>query len=104
MIFMAISIAYIETSSCGSALSNTDSKIDYCGAFEFKQLARFCRGSNLETKALDDLPHLMHLACIALGQSTFPQPQAVLQANAYIAAHTGTDSGNPELVSPGSQH
>src|SRR3546814_11603083 len=54
-------------------------------------------------KSFYNLSHLGDLFCIAGGELTRPDPEAVLQPDADMAAHAGRHGGHPHLVGAGRQ-
>src|SRR5262249_37032661 len=59
------------------------------------------RGGRFEAEFAEDAGHLGDLIGVAPGELSLADVDAVLQANAHIAAHRGGGEGDRELETPG---
>src|SRR5204862_46868 len=78
-------------------------KIDTASAFELQHLARVARRSDGEAELLENPPRLRDLGSIRFGELPAAEPQAVLEADAHVAAHHRRHRGDEHLVAAGAQ-
>src|SRR5439155_24648015 len=81
----------------------TNLKSDIPAAFELQHLARVVRRSNGEAELLENPPRLRDLGSIRFGELPASEPQAVLAADAHVAAHHRRHRGDEHLVAAGAQ-
>src|SRR5262249_36945827 len=80
------------------------SKLHAVGALEAENLARLLRAGDLIAELLHDSPHLGNLLGVALGELAAADIEAVLKADAHIAAHHHRLGGERNLEAAGAQH
>src|ERR1700754_1917071 len=77
---------------------------DLLRALELQDLARLVGARDLQAQAFDDLAHLAALLRVAFRECSSSEPQAVLEADAHVAAEPRRDCRDAQLVPPGAQH
>src|SRR5450755_4005826 len=96
-----------STSKCARRLDHrrsAGSESHRRAALELQDLAGLVRGGDDETHSLDDLPHGADLRGVRLRELAGSEPQAVLQADAYVAAHRRRHGRDRQLVPSRAQH
>src|SRR2546428_6457070 len=70
-------------------------------SFQLEHLARVARRSDGEAELLENPPRLRDLGSIRFGELPAAKPQAVLEADAHVAAHHRRHRGDKHLVAAG---
>src|SRR5947207_8097598 len=84
--------------------TTSKSKIHPVPALEHQDFARLIRRRDFQSQPLDDLARLGDLRGIRLGELAGADPQRVLKADAYVAAHRGCHRGDLHLVAARAEH
>src|SRR2546421_8498626 len=71
---------------------------------ELQHLARIGRRRDGEAKLFEDAARLRDLLGVGFGELAAPEPQAVFQPDAHVAAHHRAHRGDEHLVAPGAEH
>src|SRR2546427_2953942 len=85
------------------AIAIKNLEIDIAAAFQLQHLARVVRRSDGEAELLENPPRLRDLGSIRFGELPAAEPQAVLEADAHVAAHHRRHRGDEHLVAAGAQ-
>src|SRR5262249_55015380 len=80
------------------------SELHAVGALEAEHVARFLRGRDLEAQLFGDAAYLGDLLGIALGELAGADIEAVLEADAHIAAEHGRHGAEIHLVAAAGKH
>src|SRR5438094_6251361 len=83
------------------AIAIKNLEIDIAAAFQLQHLARVVRRSDGEAELLENPPRLRDLGSIRFGELPAAEPQAVLEADAHVAAHHRRHRGDEHLVAAG---
>src|SRR5258706_11567134 len=80
------------------------SERDVLPALELEHLARLVGRGDGEAELLENAADLRHLVRVAPGEGALADPQAVLEADAHVAAHHRGLHRDVHLVAPAAQH
>src|SRR6187402_367593 len=88
----------------GGEIAAAPLEIHLVAALERKNLARLVGAGDLQSQSFQDLPDLLDLLGVALGELARPDPERVLHADANVATHRRGLGGDSHLVGAGAQH
>src|SRR5207244_2505764 len=73
-------------------------------SLELQHVARLVGRRHREAELLEDAPRLRHLLGVRFRELAAPEPEAIFQADAHVAAHDRAHRGDEHLVAPGVKH
>src|SRR5438552_388341 len=91
------------TGSASSA-SNKNLKSDIAPSLELQHVARIVGRRDRQAEFFQNTARLLHLLGVGFCELAAPEPQAVFQPDAHVAAHHRAHCGDEHLVAPGAEH
>src|SRR5258706_15331509 len=98
------SCALTGRASSASSASRKKLKRHIASSLELQHLARIVRGGDGEAELFQHAARLVDLLGVRFGELAAPEPQAVLETNAHVAAHHRAHRRDEHLVAAGAEH
>src|SRR5438105_12828462 len=87
-----------------SSASKKKLKRHIASSLELQHVARIVGRGDREAELFQNTARLLHLLGVGFCELAAPEPQAIFQTDAHVAAHHRAHRGDEHLVAPGAEH